>query len=112
VYSVDGAKVMTYPPKPAANLWPVISDYTVGGDAVSANWLQMSPYAASHLLLEFLMLARQSIGQLFPGAAICLLGQAWHLLSEPKILLSRTPVGLLLLRIRDLAPVLAALRVT
>ncbi len=39
IYSIDGAEVANHPLAIATALHPIVSDFTVGGDALSVDWI-------------------------------------------------------------------------
>ena len=47
VFSIDGTQVATNPAVIAATMRPIVSDYNVGGGALSVDWVRMTPYATS-----------------------------------------------------------------
>ena len=46
-YAIDGTVLLTHPIAIAASMRPMVSDYVVGGAAVTVDWLQLTPFAAA-----------------------------------------------------------------
>jgi len=52
VFSIDGTAVATHPVTITANLRPLASDYTVDGEALTVDWLRLTPYATPGTFLS------------------------------------------------------------
>ena len=52
IYSIDGAEVANHAMAIPTALRPIVSDFTVGGDTLSVDWIRMSPYTASGTFLS------------------------------------------------------------
>jgi Domain of unknown function (DUF4082)/Bacterial Ig-like domain/Calx-beta domain/Bacterial Ig domain/Purple acid Phosphatase, N-terminal domain len=46
-FLIEGTLVATHPVGIATNMRPIASDFNTGGNAVTLNWMRLSPYAAS-----------------------------------------------------------------
>ena len=52
VYAIDGVTVASHPIAITATMRPIVSDFAVGGPAVSVDWLRMPPYASAGTFLS------------------------------------------------------------
>ena len=70
VFSIDGTVVDTESVSIADNMRPVLSDYQIGGPALTVDWLRMTPYAATGTFIRASStLVPRSGGAVFHGPA-------------------------------------------
>ncbi len=60
-YSIDGVLRVTHPIGVGASLRPLASDFAGGGEALTIDWLRMSPYAASSTFTSRVLDAGQAV---------------------------------------------------